>query len=117
MRLICTGPKPFSKAIDALRDADFKELMGWTLFERDYFPENGEPVTALIRAIQNAVIYPREAQGGYLEGKPIGEYLRAAVALLESVPTEDENEGWLRQEYEEDQKRETLREQFEEDGD
>jgi hypothetical protein len=109
-----TGPKPLSVAIDALSDADFRDLMGWTLFGRDYSPDDGDPAEALVRFIREAVIYPRAAMGGYIEQKPIGEYLRAAVEHLERIPSDAERRAWARGKYEEEENRRCLQEHEEE---
>lgn len=85
-------PRPLSAAIDALSDADFKELMGWVLFGREYTPEDGDPCEVLSRYTQNAVIYPRDEQADYLEQKPIGKYLRKAIEHLETTTSEEDSE-------------------------
>jgi hypothetical protein len=68
--------------VHALTDEDFRYLMGWTLFGRDYKPSEGNPHDALGEYVRKSVIYPRDVQESYLEDKPIGEYLRAAVEHL-----------------------------------
>jgi len=87
-------PTPLTLAVDALSDEDFRYLMGWTLFGRDYTPDEGPPYEALTQYIRNSVIHPRDAQGGYLEQKPIGEYLRSAAKHLETMPDEETGRAW-----------------------
>ena len=76
------NPRPLAAAVQSLSDEDFRYLMGWTLFGRDYKPSEGNPYDALGEYVRKSVIYPRDVQESYLEDNPIGEYLRAAVEHL-----------------------------------
>jgi hypothetical protein len=75
-------PRPLVIAMDKLDDDCFRRLTGWVLFGRDYSPDDGAPYELLEHYIRTAVVRPREAQSGYLEGKPIGKYLRRATEHL-----------------------------------
>ena len=75
-------PRPVAAAMQALSDEDFSYLMGWTMFGRDYKPSEGNPHDALGEYVRKSIVYPRDVQESYLEDKPIGEYLRAAIENL-----------------------------------
>lgn len=100
----CMGGTP-RQALDehlrALSDESFKKLMGWVLFGRDYKPWNGDPSLVLGQCISDATIYPRHHQEGYLEQKPIGEYLRDAMRHILTTTSKD-IERAQRDEYETD---------------
>ena len=76
--------------LNALNDEDAKQLTGWVLFGRDYDPsdDDSDPAAPLSGFIPSAIIYPREVNTDYLMGKPIGEYLREAMAKLMMTPDE-----------------------------
>ena len=76
-------PSKLVQAMDALDTESFRELCGLCIFGREYEITDGDPRQFLERCIQNVVISPREDQSGYLEDKPIGEYLRRAESLIE----------------------------------
>lgn len=75
-------PSNLVRTMDALDTELFRELVGLCIFGREYETTDGDPREYLQCCIQNAIISPREDQSGYLEGKPIGEYLRNAELLL-----------------------------------
>jgi hypothetical protein len=75
--------------LKAMSDESFKELTGWVLFGRQYTPLAGDPTEILAQYIKRATVFPRHAQVGYLERKPIGEYLRAAMKHIETTTSED----------------------------
>lgn len=84
-------PSPLSSAMDALSEESFRELMGWVLFGRDYSTADGEPGEELGKYIRGAITEPRNLQTGYLEAKPIGEYLRQAVDHLTGFPEREQS--------------------------
>lgn len=85
-------------ALKALSDDDFIQLKAWTLFGRDYSPNDGEPGIVLGDYERDALMEPREIEESMLEDKPIGEYLRAAVDHLQNtIPDEEQRALWERQ--------------------
>jgi len=80
-------------ALHALSDEDFRYLMGWMLFGRDYQPSEGNPHDALGEYVRNSVIHPRDEKESSLENKPIGQYLRAAVEHLAAEAPEHSAEA------------------------
>lgn len=109
-------PTPLTLAVDAISDEEFRSLMGWTIFGRDYKSDQGNPAEALAQYIRKSVIYPRANQGGYLEEKPIGEYLRAAIEHLTTSPDEKTRRAWNEESRKEELERE-LREEYLRDED
>lgn len=83
---------PLKTAINELDDQSFREITGWVSFGRSYRLEQGEATEVLQQYIREAVVKPRSAQSGWLEGMPIGEYLRSAVDHLNGNTPFDENE-------------------------
>ena len=112
------GPKPVDAYLKSMDDQSFRELMGWTIFGRDYRPSAGDPSFVLARYIREAVIHPRDSMEGYLSNKPIGEYLRTALHRLLTTTSEDiEREGGDRQEEERERSRRFEEEEREIEGD
>jgi len=81
--------KPLAEAIYNLNERQFRELSGWVLFGRDYYPEDGDPFDQLSRYIREVITEPRDAQSAYLEAKPIGEYLCSAEQHLLGCDQDD----------------------------
>ena len=88
-RLVGEQSKPLAEAIYNLNNRQFRELIGWVLFGRDYYPEDGDPFDQLSKYIREAITEPRDAQSAYLEAKPIGEYLCRAEQYLLSWDEDD----------------------------
>jgi hypothetical protein len=85
-------PNALLLAMDALDEQEFRELMGWVLFGREYVREDGDPYQQLRWHIRNAIVRPRGAQSSYLEQKPIATYLRKAEEHLLGTPIMDSDE-------------------------
>ena len=98
-RLVGGQSGPLAEAINNLNNRQFRELLGWVLFGRDYYPEDGDPFDELSRYIREAIIEPRDAQSAYLEAKPIGECLFRAEQHLLSCDQDECSDG-LNEDYE-----------------
>lgn len=88
-RLVGGQSGPLAEAIYNLDNRQFRELIGWVLFGRDYYPEDGDPFDQLSKYIREAITEPRNAQSAYLEAKPIGEYLCRAEQYLLGCDQDD----------------------------